>query len=114
MANQKTIKAIGSISGGLDSFLASKLLVDLGVDVKTSKFIEAIKANPGCTVGLSALLTTTMTNMEKTVKEIKEQFPDIKIIVGGAPLSADAASQMGADGYGPNHQGAVAFLDTLA
>ncbi len=89
-------------------------VIDLGVDVKPPKFIDAIKAHPGCAVGLSALLTTTMANMEKTVKEIKAQFPDIKIIVGGAPLSADAAAKMGADGYGPNPQGAVSFLDQLA
>jgi methanogenic corrinoid protein MtbC1 len=89
-------------------------VIDLGVDVKPPKFIEAIRANPGCAVGLSALLTTTMANMEKTVSEIRTQFPDIKIIVGGAPLSADAASKMGADAYGPNPQGAVSFLEQLA
>jgi methanogenic corrinoid protein MtbC1 len=89
-------------------------VIDLGVDVKPSKFIEAVKAHPGCVVGLSALLTTTMLNMEKTVKEIKTQFPDVKIIVGGAPLSADAAEKMGADAYGPNPQGAVTFLDKIA
>jgi methanogenic corrinoid protein MtbC1 len=88
-------------------------VIDLGVDVKTPKFLEAVKAHPGCAVGLSALLTTTMANMEKTVKEIKAQFPAVKVIVGGAPLSAEAAAKMGADGYGPNPQGAVAFLDTL-
>lgn len=87
-------------------------VVDLGVDVKAGKFLDAVKQNPGCTVGLSALLTTTMVNMSKTVKEIKTQFPDVPVIVGGAPLTQKAADEMGADGYAPNPQGAVAFLNT--
>jgi methanogenic corrinoid protein MtbC1 len=72
-------------------------VIDLGVDVKIPKFIQAIKDNPGCAVGLSALLTTTMVNMTKTVQEIKSQYPDTKIIVGGAPVSIEAANKMGAD-----------------
>jgi len=85
-------------------------VIDLGVDVSPGKFIDAIRQNPGCAVGLSALLTTTMTTMAKTVQEIKTQFPGMKIIVGGAPLSAEAAKKMGADGFAANPQGAVAFL----
>ncbi|MBX3009014.1 MAG: cobalamin-dependent protein [Melioribacteraceae bacterium] len=88
-------------------------VIDLGVDVKPAKFIEKIKENPGCIVGLSALLTTTMVSMSKTVQEIKAQFPDIKIIVGGAPLSPKSAEEMGADGYSPNPQGAVDFLTRI-
>ena len=88
-------------------------VVDLGVDVKSVKFLDAIRNTPGCVVGLSTLLTTTMVNMSKTVQEIKTQFPETKIIVGGAPLTMDAAIKMGADGYSRDPQGAVAFLDTL-
>ncbi len=87
-------------------------VVDLGVDCKPQKFVDAVRENPRCTVGLSALLTTTMANMEKTVKEIKAQFPEVRVIVGGAPLSADAAAQIGADGYGADPQDAVAFLNS--
>ncbi|KAF0152359.1 MAG: corrinoid methyltransferase [Ignavibacteria bacterium] len=86
-------------------------VIDLGVDCKTQKFIDKIKENPGCIVGLSALLTTTMANMAKTVEEIKAQFPETKVIVGGAPLSIGAAIKMGADGYSPNPQGAVEYLN---
>lgn len=86
-------------------------VIDLGVDVKASKFVEKIKEHPDCIVGLSALLTTTMTNMSSTVKEIKEQFPDINVIVGGAPLSKEAADNMGADAYSSDPQGAVEFLN---
>ncbi len=88
-------------------------VIDLGVDVKPAKFIEKIKENPGCAVGLSALLTTTMANMAKTVREIKTAFPEINIIVGGAPLTSKAAEQMGADGYASDPQGAVSFLNSL-
>jgi methanogenic corrinoid protein MtbC1 len=86
-------------------------VVDLGVDVKPAKFIEAIKGNPGSAIGLSALLTTTMANMAKTVQEIRTQFPSANIIVGGAPLTMDAAREMGANGYSPDPQGAVVFLE---
>jgi len=89
-------------------------VIDVGVDVKPVKFIEKIKEHPGCIVGLSALLTTTMANMAKTVQEIKSQFPSSVIIVGGAPLSADAAAKMGADAYAPDPQGAVTFLSKYA
>ncbi len=89
-------------------------VIDLGVDVKTPKFLDTIKAHPGCAVGLSALLTTTMANMSKTVAEIKTNFPATRIIVGGAPLTMDTAMKMGADGYSPDPQGAVAFLDKLS
>lgn len=88
-------------------------VIDLGVDVKSIKFLETVKANPGCIVGLSALLTTTMTNMAKTISEIKDGFPDTKVIVGGAPLTPDTALKMGADGYSPDPQGAVSFLNNL-
>jgi len=89
-------------------------VVDLGVDVKPVKFLEAIKTTTGCIVGLSALLTTTMVSMSKTVQEIKAQFPATTIIVGGAPLTMEAAIKMGADGYSPAPQGAVAFLDKVS
>ncbi|MGA2507639.1 MAG: cobalamin-dependent protein [Chitinispirillaceae bacterium] len=84
---------------------------DLGVDVKTAKFIESIERHPGCFVGLSALLTTTMATMSKTVKEIKIRFPDTTVIVGGAPLSLKTAEEMGANGYAPDPQSAVVFLN---
>ncbi|MFZ1290432.1 MAG: cobalamin-dependent protein [Melioribacteraceae bacterium] len=88
-------------------------VIDLGVDVKTAKFISAIEANPKSIIGLSALLTTTMSNMAATVKEIKSKYPDKVIIVGGAPLSEEIAEIMGADGYASNPQGAVTFLNEI-
>jgi methanogenic corrinoid protein MtbC1 len=88
-------------------------VIDLGVDVKAVKFIEAIKQHPGSTVGLSALLTTTMASMSNTVREIRAQFPAINVIVGGAPVTRETALTMGANGYSPDPQGAVAFLDKI-
>ncbi len=89
-------------------------VIDLGVDVKPIKFIEKIMENPDCIVGLSALLTTTMANMSSTIKEIKANFPGTSIIVGGAPLTADSAREMGADGYSKDPQGAVEFLNSVS
>lgn len=85
-------------------------VVDLGVDVSPEKFAQAVKDNPGASVGLSALLTTTMVNMEKTVKLLKEQAPDTKVVVGGAPLTQEFANKIGADAYSPDPQGALDYL----
>lgn len=89
-------------------------VVDLGVDVPGEKFVEALEENPDAVVGMSALLTTTMVNMEKTAALIKEKKPEAKIIVGGAPLTDEFAQKIGADAYSPDPQGAVDFLATLS
>jgi len=86
-------------------------VIDLGVDVKPEKFLEAINQHPDCVVGLSALLTTTMVNMEVIVKQIRDQYPDHKILVGGAPLSHDFCKKIGATFYSADPQGAVEFLE---
>ena len=86
-------------------------VIDLGVDVKTEKFIEALEHNPNAIVGLSALLTTTMANMEIVVKCIKDKFPLTKILVGGAPLNNDFCKKIGADFYSRNPQGAIEYLN---
>ena len=87
---------------------------NLGVDVKTEKFLEAVEKYPNCVIGLSALLTTTMANMEKTVQEIKSKYPEKVILVGGAPLSTEFCNKIGASFYSENPQGAVEFLNNLA
>lgn len=88
-------------------------IIDLGVDVNEDTFNQAISENPGAVVGLSALLTTTMANMEEIVKKIKGNNPDTKILVGGAPLSDDFRSKIGADFYSPDPRGAVEYLKEL-
>lgn len=74
-------------------------IVDLGTDVESEKFCEAVIENKNCVVGLSALLTTTMLNMEIVVKDVKQINPATKIFIGGAPVSQNFAVQIGADGY---------------
>lgn len=88
-------------------------IIDLGVDVSTEKFLKAIDDNPGAVVGLSALLTTTMENMKKTVASIKEKHSGIKVLVGGAPVTMDYCNRIGADFYSPDPQGAVNYLKNL-
>jgi len=88
-------------------------VVDLGVDVKPQRFVDAAREHPGCIVGLSALLTTTMPNMANTLNLIKKEIPGQRVIVGGAPLNSSHAEQMGADGYGADPQGAVKLLMAL-
>jgi len=89
-------------------------VVDLGIDVKAEKFLAAIDRHPGCAVGLSALLTTTMVNMEKIVAEIRARHPGASILVGGAPLSHEFCKKIGASFYSPDPQGAVEHLRSLA
>ena len=77
-------------------------VIDLGVDVPAEKFVEAIKANPDCkVVGLSALLTTTMPAMKDTVAAIIDAGlkSQVKIMVGGAPITQEFADEIGADAY---------------
>lgn len=85
-------------------------VIDLGVDVGSDKFMKAINDHPDAIIGLSALLTTTMENMKKTVGSIKEKFPSSRILVGGAPVTMDYCLKIGADFYSPDPQGAVNYL----
>jgi methanogenic corrinoid protein MtbC1 len=87
-------------------------VVDLGTDVSPEKFLKAADEHPGCVIGLSALLTTTMVNMEATVKHVKTKHPNIKVIIGGAPVTEEFAQKIGADGYSADPQGAVEFLNS--
>ena len=77
-------------------------VIDLGVDVPADKFVEAVKANPDCrVVGLSALLTTTMDAMRDSVKALIDAGlkAQVKIMVGGAPITQAFADEIGADAY---------------
>lgn len=87
-------------------------IIDLGVDVNEDTFNQAVTDNPGAIVGLSALLTTTMANMEEIVQKIKAANPETKVLVGGAPLNDDFCSKIGADFYSPDPRGAVEYLNT--
>jgi methanogenic corrinoid protein MtbC1 len=115
---------IGTVSGDLHDIgknLVAMMIegggweiIDLGVDVSAEKFLKAIDENPGAVIGLSALLTTTMENMKKTVAMVKEIHPNLKVLVGGAPVTMDYCIKIGADFYSPDPQGAVNYLKQLA
>jgi 5-methyltetrahydrofolate--homocysteine methyltransferase len=88
-------------------------VIDLGVDASSQKFLQALDEHPGSFVGLSALLTTTMLNMQDTTSAIKNKYPDTKIYVGGAPLSQEFSDKIGADGFFRDPQSFAKHLATL-
>ncbi len=79
-------------------------VIDLGFNAAPEKFLEAIKEHQPQIVGMSAMLTTTMRAMGYTIKAIEEAGlrDQVKIMVGGAPVDAEFAKRIGADGYGSN------------
>ena len=88
-------------------------VIDLGVDVTAEKFTDTLQIHPNAVIGISALLTTTMSNMMPVIKKIKEISPNTKVIVGGAPVSKEYATSIGADAYGKDPQESVKWLETL-
>jgi len=82
-------------------------VIDCGVDVSAPQFLQSIEEHAPDAVGMSALLTTTMVNMQDIVKGIKDKYPEIKVIVGGAPVTEKFADKIGADFYSPDPQGAL-------
>jgi 5-methyltetrahydrofolate--homocysteine methyltransferase len=83
--------------------------VDLGVDVPPEKFVEAVQEHQPDVLGLSALLTTTMVSMRTTLEALEEAGvrDSVKIMVGGAPVTAAFAEEIGADAYAPDAASAV-------
>ncbi len=88
-------------------------VIDLGVDVRSNQFVDALQKHPGAVVGMSALLTTTMVNMEPIIRDIKSKTPATRVLVGGAPLNQEFSMKVGADFYSPDPQGAVEYLNTI-
>jgi 5-methyltetrahydrofolate--homocysteine methyltransferase len=90
-------------------------IVDLGSDVKPEQFIEAVQSTGANIVAMSALLTTTMPNMKTTIEAIKSAGirDQVKVMVGGAPLTQKYADEIGADGYAPDANRAVALAKSL-
>jgi 5-methyltetrahydrofolate--homocysteine methyltransferase len=91
-------------------------VVDLGTDVPPEKFASAVREHHPALVGMSALLTTTMRNMKETIEAIEDigLRGQVKIIVGGAPLTEAFAKEVGADGYAPDASRAVALAKSLS
>ena len=80
---------------------------DLGKDVPLDKFVEEQIKTDSELVCLSAMMTTTMVGMKKVIDDLKAKNPDIKIMIGGAPVSQDIAEKWGADGYSPDANNAL-------
>lgn len=120
---RKGVFIIGTVAGDLHDIgknLVSMMVegagwevIDLGVDVKSEKFIEALNKYPSAYIGLSALLTTTMVNMEKIVADIKAISTKTIIIIGGAPVNSDFCKKINADHYSPDPQSAVEYLNKI-
>ena len=126
MAGQTTTigtVVIGTVKGDLHdigkNLVASMLegrgfkVINLGTDVSKERFIEAAKENDADIICLSALLTTTMDYMKEVVDAVRAEGLDIKIMVGGAPLNAEFAAGIGADGYSSNANEAVVVAKKL-
>lgn len=113
--------AIGTVKGDLHdigkNLVAAMLegggfeVIDLGVNVAPEKFIAAIKDNKANIVAMSALLTTTMPAMQTTIEVLKQAGvrQQVKVLVGGAPVTQKFADEIGADGYSETAVGAVSI-----
>ena len=88
-------------------------VIDLGVDVAPEKFVEGVKSSGAHLVGMSALLTTTMPGMEKTIKALQESGVNAKVMVGGAPVTESFAEKIGAQGFAPDAASAVDTAKSL-
>ena len=113
--------AIGTVKGDLHDIgknLVAALLegggfevIDLGVNVAPEKFIETVREKNATIVAMSALLTTTMPAMRTTIQALKDAGirEQVKVLIGGAPITQEYAEEIGADGYSENAVGAVAL-----
>jgi 5-methyltetrahydrofolate--homocysteine methyltransferase len=90
-------------------------IIDLGTDAAPDKFVSAVKESNARVVGMSALLTTTMSNMKLIIAGLKEAGlrDSVKVMVGGAPVTETFAKEIGADGYAPDASRAVALAQRL-
>jgi 5-methyltetrahydrofolate--homocysteine methyltransferase len=117
--------AIGTVKGDLHDIgknLVGMMLkgagfeiLDLGTDVAPEKFVAAVRSEGVDIVALSALLTTTMPNMQVTIDALKAAGlrDSVKVIVGGAPVTEAYAKQIGADGYSPDASAAARLAKAL-
>jgi 5-methyltetrahydrofolate--homocysteine methyltransferase len=124
-AKMKGTVVIGTVQGDLHDIgknLVGMMLegggytvVDLGTDIPPEKYVEAVKKNNAKLIGLSALLTTTMTVMKDVIVALKadKATSDTKVMVGGAPLTQEYADSIGAAGYAPDASGAVDLASKL-
>jgi len=82
-------------------------VIDLGINVPPEKFVETARKEQPDIIGLSALLTTTMGGMKTVIEQVRNADLDVKILVGGAPITHEFTEQIGADGFAKNATDAV-------
>ena len=88
-------------------------VIDLGKDVEPEKIVDTVKSNGVRLVGLSALMTTTVPAMEETIKLLRAEAPECKVMVGGAVMTEEYAAMIGADNYGTDAMSAVRFAEKV-
>ncbi len=90
-------------------------IIDLGSDVPSQKFVDAVRDNKADFVAMSALLTTTMPEMKNTIEALTEAGlrSQVKVLIGGAPVTSQYAHDIGADGFAPDASRAVALAKSL-
>jgi len=88
-------------------------VVDAGIDVAPERFVQLAQENGAQLIGLSALLTTTMPQMANVIEAVKESGLNVKVMIGGAPITQQYADEIGADGYGPDAASAVELARRL-
>ncbi len=89
-------------------------VLDLGIDCPAEKVVEAVKAEDIKIVALSGVLTLALDSMKATVEALREQCPGVKVIIGGAPVSAEACKNIGADEWAHSPQKTVATCKAWA
>ena len=101
---------VGMMMGG-----AGFKVIDLGTDVSPEAFVKAVRESAPDLIGMSALLTTTLPSMEKTIQALQETGlrDKVKVMIGGAPVTQDFADQIGADGFAPDASQAARLAKTL-
>ena len=110
-SSDKGVIVIGTVAGDIHdlgkNIVVSTLesagfkVVDIGVDVPVERFVEAVRNEKAFLLGMSALLTVTMVEMEKVIETLRSDpdLKDVKVMVGGAPLDQEYADKIGADAY---------------
>ena len=88
-------------------------VIDLGKDVEPGQVVDAARDSGAPMVGLSALMTTTVVYMEETIALLRQQLPQVKVMVGGAVLTQEYADQIGADFYAPDAMAGVRYAEAL-
>jgi len=88
-------------------------VIDLGTNVEPAAFVGAAREHHAELIGISALLTTTMVGMRDVVAAVKAELPSTRVVVGGAPVTSEFASEIGADGYAPDAAAAVELANRL-